>query len=103
MSIKHRDINDLVITALESGISYWAVYADTTLTTVGDDYEYPLPFDITTFDDKTITLTESNMRIGILLAAKIFGLSTRAFTDNHDADLADAAVQCALFGGIVYA
>ena len=95
--ITEQNVQDIVITALEGGINYWADFADVSLI----DMHYPLPFTITV-EGKNFVLTDVSIRFGIEKEANRRGRAIWEFLENHDADDADCVVQWALFNDLVY-
>lgn len=119
VNITQEDIDEIMCTALEGGISYWCMYAqsimpdewmkensivylsditgrggDIVLTTVDGDYVLTLKAFLTgvqmAIDDDTIAIETINNEY-------------RIDTCMIDADIADVIIQYALFGKLVYA
>jgi hypothetical protein len=111
-------IDDILTTAFEGGINYWSPfpvkvdswpegieYASMAVskggvvqicefTNEGDDG--------TPLDMKWHKINRFNMIHGINKAAEHFKLSVEGFWDEHDAGMADVAVQFAIFNEIIY-
>jgi hypothetical protein len=117
MTITNEQIDDILASAFEGGINYWAGKAEPE-----GDFPAGAEFaseavsrggtvilhhdDPKTGDDGDFTarskLVAANVRDGIRKAAKQMGQSTEAFLEDYDASGADIAVQFAIFGEVVY-
>ena len=114
ISISEEDIDDIMTTALEGGITYWCrkakvegeylgEYASEQIARGGVLKLYPVD------EDKTYTLTLEKLLKGIeqAMQEQYFPNYERWSVDgidtcNVDADVADVIIQFALFGEIVY-
>lgn len=111
-------IKDLMSTAMESGIGYWAKFEGYTLASGvkrGDfKYQHEMPFTegcILEFtiregvdkDDGWYQLDRTAMEGGLqTMANKYPEHMKNLLNDSWDAETADVFVQCSLFGEIVY-
>lgn len=114
IEVTDEDIDDIMTTALEGGITYWCnkaevegkylgEYASEQIARGGTLKLYPAD------EDKTYTLTLEKLLKGIeqaieeeyFLSYEWWGVSG-IDTMNVDADVADVIIQLALFGTIVY-
>jgi hypothetical protein len=106
------DYADIAVAAIEGGINYWAAVSD-----------YKFQFDPKNPDEDFVTAriyelgdddeideqrswgldSRSNVwKHGVAKAAEMQGQSLEEFLEDHDAGTADAALQFALFGELVY-
>jgi len=115
--VSDQMVDEILTTALEGGINYWAVKATPSHWPSGPSTLFPGDQDvfasevltkgadlIITVDgeDATQTLTLRKMKAGIREAAKLRKMTVEEFHENHDAGDADLAVQFAVFGEAVY-
>jgi hypothetical protein len=120
VTIPAQKIADQVITAIESGIAYWAESADLVEPTgaehleqmrIGDPkvYEGPFKLKIVQQEEHTlgagtdVFLTPENVQTGLTVMATRYGKHFQdMMDDNGDADTADVFIQCCVFGDLVY-
>ena len=107
--ITQEQVDDLLCSAFEGGITYWcgraevmgewpegATYAHETLTRGSRIILHDMEA------GDTCGLTLDKFLSGITQAAALRGMSVERFVDDHDAETADLAVQFAVFGEVVY-
>lgn len=118
--ISNAQIRDLLSTALEGGINYWADYeAGFTpdkeamaekLSGVWEglpvyfieDPEYKIVI-TDMYASKTHELTYDRIRLGLVdMAAKYPGHMRNLLTEEFDAETGDVFIQCCLFGDVYY-
>ena len=109
MPITNQEIDDLLVTAFEGGINYWAekikcplLMYPVTCVSEGATVIITLREPHDEAGTWEYTLTKGNVMKGIRRAAEQMGQSTTHFVENHDIEGADIAVQFALFDEIVY-
>jgi hypothetical protein len=108
-------VDEVLTTALEGGINYWvrSVRLIGTPTSKSTLFPGEEPFlsecltkgctiAVTDTDGEERILTRAKMRAGIRRASQHFGLTCEDFHEQHDATMADVAVQLGLLGEIVY-
>ncbi len=125
--ITAQQICDLVVTAFEGGSNYWIEAADLAYPTRSDEvwqkraklespwyasrdlYELPrwtIRITVSEEDEpaeRFRELTRERVTIGLnILGTEYHDHLLEILEDNADADTADAFLQCALFGGIVF-
>ena len=114
--LSNRKIADQIITAFEGGITYWATDAilknpkdSGAVSPWYDDEElYGAPFEIEITeteeaDSAKHILTQQKLQTGLnVLAEKYPHHLTAIVEETGDAWTADALIQCALFGDIIY-
>jgi len=98
-ALTHQRIEDLLITAFEGGINYWAqIYK-----TPEQPYWEAKVKDFEADKAETYQLSMEKVVEGLKVCAKKYPRHFGDFIDeNGDATTADVIVQCALFGEIVY-
>lgn len=124
-SVSLQIVDDILTAAWEGGSSYWAEAAllrlptrirhrDTVLDTDGRTYAGEIVAnggwyaigERGDFDDPSEMpwhpLDLDRLRAGIRRAAEHFGYSVARFYDEHDAGMADVALQFAVLGDLVY-
>jgi len=117
-TITEQDERDLLATAFEGGINYWAGKAEVISDPwpKGAEYASDVPSlggrvelhydDPHAGDDGDFTgryvITDKQLRQGIRKAAAHRGLTARRFLDEADAESADIAIQFMIFGEVVY-
>lgn len=97
--VTEEQINDLVSTAFEGGINYWCGEAKTS-TELGDNYLSEM-----LTKGATIKLyDEEEEKWHSLTLAKLLKAMGEYWVDldNYDSDDADALIQTAIFGKVVY-
>ena len=113
MTLTQEMVGDILCTAFEGGITYWAESQEPSEWPDGAEWSHEtLPRGATIkitlhephdeADTKSYTLTLPAFEQGIRRAAQHMGESIERFYENHDAVGADIAVQFALFDEIVY-
>lgn len=114
LKITDEDIDDIMSSALEGGITYWCNEAKVKDEYLGDYASEQISRGGTLFlhdaeEDKTYELTEEKLLKGIKRAIEAGYYSQYTWWDsaglntgNIDAEVADIIVQLALFGKIIY-
>ncbi|MFW6247423.1 MAG: hypothetical protein ACOC22_04620 [bacterium] len=107
-----KNIDDLMVTALEGGINYWAIKAIKhkepnedleNVRTASDYISRGGELIIVTDEGEKLPLNYENFVKGLKMAIKNSGSdNSKDFMDNHDADIADQIIQYALFDEIVF-
>lgn len=110
-SISDKDVSDVLCSAFEHGISYWASKVTVDEWPEGAEYASDVPSlgGTVTIEDpyddpdspKRYTLDADKARKGIVLAALHIGKLPDAIIEG-DCLTADLAVQCAIFGEAIY-
>lgn len=101
--IKEKDIDDIMVTALEGGINYWCDSVDINHNPANKEYAseiiaYGGELGLNSMEGGKFVLYRNMIVDGIDKAMTHFGYdSFDSFMDNLDADLADAIVQFAIF------
>lgn len=105
--ITQQDIDDIMSTALEGGINYWCCKAEVLESQYYGEYasdQISRGGSLRLYDaesDDTWVLNLDNLMSGIIKAIES-GYVSSDDLDDWDAADADAAVQCALFGDLVF-
>lgn len=105
--ITRQDIDDVMSTAFEGGINYWCWKAEVLESKYYGEYasdQISRGGSLRLYDaesDDTWVLNLDNLMAGIIKAIES-GYVSSDNLDDWDAADADAAVQCALFGGLVF-
>ncbi len=119
MSVRDELYRDLLITAIEGGIDYWAMVTRYSVVMERDFTIRPGCFALIRVEGKQYRVDEEVFRKGLNLLAKGGGYSktrptpdwwkpkwAKAYRDFHewdyDADDASTVLQAALFGEVVY-
>lgn len=110
VEITDEELDDIMVTALEGGISYWCYKAEV----VEGDYKGApwashcvsrggsIRLHVEDDDEKPV-LTKERLIQGIVKEAERRGKTVRALIDDiPDADQADNIIQFAVFGSLVY-
>lgn len=102
-----RDYADLFITAVEGGINYWAAVDQYTWlsdpeVTLDEDFGKARIIDLESQDSWWMDSRSEVWHNAVEQAAKDFGVSIFDFFEDHDAGYADAVMQYAIFGEVVY-
>lgn len=112
--ITQEDVDDIVCTALEGGITYWCCKAEVCEDEYYGEYasdQISMGGSLRLYDDENdeqYILTLDNFLKGIQQAIKDgygsdwFGDDARLDAMNIDGEAADVIVQCALFGEVIY-
>ena len=109
-TVTQQQVDDLLCAAFEGGISYWCDSAEVDGAGLPEGAKYKsdaltrgarIRLHISD-DDEVVSLTLSKFLEGIARAAAHYRASVDDFLEDHDADSADAAVQYAVFGELVY-
>lgn len=114
--ITRQDLADVLTTALEGGVNYWAGGIEVDEYPKGAEYGSEVPAyggsivllhdDPQTGDDGDFTarstIKAANLLRGIRKAAAHRGRTVERFMEEHDAEGADIAVQFAIFGEIIF-
>ncbi|MCL4538218.1 MAG: hypothetical protein M1378_01220 [Bacteroidetes bacterium] len=113
--ITNQDIDDIVCTALEGGINYWCSKVELTRKPTEEGAKYlsdmvsrggAIKLEVFEEDrDSTKEpklLERDNMVQGIKKAAEHMKKSVQGFIEDHDAEMADVAVQFAVFNEIIF-
>jgi hypothetical protein len=105
--VSEEMLKDGIITALESGIGYWCTTVDTPSWPEGADLYSDIPtmggaLTITTSDGEFL-LDLTSLKKGVrVMAVKCPWHFNDFIRQAGDSDTADALIQCALFGKLVY-
>lgn len=104
--ITNEQVGDVLVAAFEGGSNYWITSVEIKGDMLGDFASDHVgnggDVTINVLEDKPELLTRAKMRRGIKRAASDFGVSEERWFDQHDADLADVALQFAVFDQVVY-
>lgn len=102
------DYADIFVAAVEGGINYWAAVTEYDFNfgagAVPDDKDFASAriTEFETQESKYLDSRTDEWHNAVAKAAEYFGLSLEGFLEEHDAGMADVAVQFALFGEVVY-
>lgn len=103
------DYADIFVAAVEGGINYWAAVSDYDYqfamwngTDPDDDFAEAIIIEEETQKEFALDSRTPKWHNAVAKAADFFKLSEEGFLEEHDAGMADVAVQFALFGEIVY-
>ncbi len=100
--ITDEEIDDLMVTALEGGITYWCSEARISSKKIEKPYEYASEV-ISRGGSLQLYDFEEEKWYTLNLAKLLKGLSLSNFdADNYDAGDADEVVQKSIFGEVVY-
>lgn len=114
LTVTETDIDDIVCTALEGGITYWCNKAEVVGDYLGDWAHEQISKGGTlifhdTEEDEKYELTRDKLLNGIKLAYEQNWFSSYGWTDGKvldtcqiDADVADTIIQLALFEEVIY-
>lgn len=95
--------DDIITTALEGGINFWAHSANVTRDTNGRLVSITVTYEE---GEETTTITREQLHDAVKLDAMctvdLEKLAVREWFENHDAGDADAVFQKAMFGQLVY-
>lgn len=99
VQIDHQLLLDLMTTAVEGGINYWAAVIDLTR----DPDLNVLKFKVTDLEDEKIYSVDSiDMLHALQALIKACPWRARILDGDYDAEDADCVVQFACFGDLVY-
>ena len=101
-------LDDVLCAAFEGGINHWCTNQQVlTIWPAGAEYASDTVSRGATvilgvYQDSPVELDKAKLEKGIRAAAKLAGVSVSDFGDDHDAGMADNAVQFAVFGEVRY-
>ncbi len=117
VTISQQQVDDLLCTAFEGGITYWcssavpqggqwadATYVSDTLTQGATILltDSESVYESGDGEPVIVALTLDKFLSGIQQAATLRGMDAGTFVEDADAEMADMAVQFAVFGELVY-
>lgn len=106
-NVTNQMVDDILATALEGGSNYWIERIEPSYIPDGVVFISEVltrGAHIKVFEHAHIAykaLTEAAMKYGIVWAAKHYDLSLEDFYEQHDAEMADVALQYALYGQLM--
>ena len=101
MSVSEENLKDLLVTAVEGGINYWAMVRK-----YDPDAGSVVVIEIESSGEGAPIkrlVTFADLREPLKRLAAQLGQSPEELFENHDAATADALVQMVLFGEVIYA
>lgn len=108
--LKQQELEDILVAAFEGGINYWADKVEIVISPGKSDRPLNSPAEIIAaggtanvdVEGKMHTLNWRKLLNGIRMHCEDTRIDPISLMENHDADDADAIVQYAIFGELIY-